>query len=143
MYKARVSFIRIQQFERVKVETTMSFLLRKMGSFLPLQFENWVRKIVGFRKIYERVTWMGTTGKCVIEFSSSGNLFFLISKKKILLIKARETQKVHGSEQWKKETTRQKQPLIYSNRRNKIRKGRTIRETPTTRPIKEGLLAKL
>ena len=73
MYKARVSFIRIQQFERVKVETTMSFLLRKMGSFLPLQSENWVRKIVGFRKIYERVTWMGTTGKCVIEFSSSGN----------------------------------------------------------------------
>ena len=69
--------------------------------------------------------------------------FFLISKKKILLIKARETPKVHGSEQWKKETTRQKQPLIYSNRRNKIRKGRTIRETPTTRPIKEGLLAKL
>ena len=69
--------------------------------------------------------------------------FFLISKKKILLKKARETQKVHGSEQRKKETTRQKQPLIYSNRRNKIRKGRTIRETPTTRPIKEGLLAKL
>ena len=69
--------------------------------------------------------------------------FFLISNKKILLIKARETQKVHGSEQWKKEATRQKQPLIYSNRRNKIRKARTIRETPTTRPIKEGLLAKL
>ena len=68
---------------------------------------------------------------------------FLISKKKILLKKARETQKVHGSEQWKKEATRQKQPLIYSNRRNKIRKGRTIQETPTTRPIKEGLLAKL
>ena len=43
--------------------------------------------------------------------------FFLISKKIILLIKARETQKVHGSEQRKKETTRQKQPLIYSNRR--------------------------
>ena len=46
----------------------------------------------------------------------------MISKKKILLIKARETQKVHGIEQWKKETTIQKQPLIYSNRRNKIRK---------------------
>ena len=65
--------------------------------------------------------------------------FFLISEKKILLIKARETQKVHGSEQWKKEATRKKQPLIYSNRRNKIRKGRTIKETPTMRPIKEGL----
>ena len=34
-----------------------------------------------------------------------------------------------------------KHPLIYSNRRNKIRKGRTIRETPTTRPIKEGPFA--
>ena len=67
----------------------------------------------------------------------------MISKKKILLKKARETQKVHGSEQWKKETRRQKQPLIYSNRRNKIYKGRKIRETPTTRPIKEDLLAKL
>ena len=41
-------------------------------------------------------------------------LFFFISKKKILLIKARETQKVHGSEQWKKEATRQKQPLYVS-----------------------------
>ena len=40
------------------------------------------------------------------------NVFFLISKKKILLIKARETQKVHGSEQWKKKAIRQKQPLI-------------------------------
>ena len=69
--------------------------------------------------------------------------FFFISKKKILLIKAREIQKVHGSEQWKKEATRQKQPLIYSNRRNKIRKGRTIRETLTMRPIKEGLLTKI
>ena len=43
----------------------------------------------------------------------------------------------------KKGTKRQKQPLIYSNRRKKIHKGRTIRETPTLRPIKEGPLAKL
>ena len=27
-------------------------------------------------------------------------------------MKARETQKVQGSEQWKKETARQKQPLM-------------------------------
>ena len=73
MYKAWVSSLRIQQFERVKVETTKSSLLRKMGSFLTLQSKNWVCKIMGFRKIYERVTWMGTIGKCVIEFSSSGN----------------------------------------------------------------------
>ena len=33
----------------------------------------------------------------------------------------------------KKETTRQKQPLIYSNRRNKIYKGRTILEIKSIR----------
>ena len=39
----------------------------------------------------------------------------------------------------KKETTKQKQPLIYSNRRNKIHKGRTIRETPiTSEPSEKG-----
>ena len=42
-----------------------------------------------------------------------------------------------------KGTKRQKQPLIYSNRWKKIQKGRTIRETPTSRPIKEGPLTKL
>ena len=71
--------------------------------------------------------------------------FFLINKKRILLIK--EKQEKHKEftvvNKGKKETTRQKQPLIYSNRRNKICKGRTIRETPTLRPIKEGPLAKL
>lgn len=72
MYKAWVSSIRIQQFERVKVETTMSFLPRKMGSLGV--YKAWVCKIVGFRKIYERVTWMGTTGKRVIEFSGFGSL---------------------------------------------------------------------
>ena len=41
--------------------------------------------------------------------------FFLISKKKILLIKEKQEKQKEftSSEQWKKETTRQKQPLIH------------------------------
>ena len=64
----------------------------------------------------------------------------MISKKRILLIK--EKQEKHKEftvvNKGKKVTKRQRQSLIYFNRRKKIQKGRTIRETPTSRPIKEG-----
>ena len=70
--------------------------------------------------------------------------FFLISKKRILLIKEKqEKHKEFTVVNNGKRNNKTKQPLIYSNRGNQIRKGRTIRETPTTRPIKEGPLAKL
>ena len=42
----------------------------------------------------------------------------------------------------KEETKRQKHPLIYSNRWQKIQKGRTIRITPTTRPNQRGSTGK-
>ena len=79
------------------------------------------------------------------EGSYGSVTFFLISKKRILLIKEKQEKHKEFTVVNKGKTKQQdkKQPLNYSNRRNKIRKGRTIRETPTTRPIKEGPLAKL
>ena len=72
------------------------------------------------------------------------SFFFWISKKRILLKKEKqEKHKELTVVNNGKRNNNAKQPLIYSNRRNKIRKGRTIWETPTTRPIKEGPLTKL
>ena len=68
----------------------------------------------------------------------------MISKKRILLIKEKqEKHKEFTVVNNGKRNNKTKQPLIYFNIGNKIRKGRTIRETPTTKPIKEGPLAKL
>ena len=61
--------------------------------------------------------------------------FFLISKKKILLIREKH-------ENTKSSQKRHKQPLRNINRRKEFHKGKTIRETPTLRPIKEGPLAR-
>ena len=53
--------------------------------------------------------------------------FFLVSKKRILLKKEKqEKHKELTVVNNGKRNNNTKQPLIYSNRRNKIRKGRTI-----------------
>ena len=55
--------------------------------------------------------------------------FFLISKKKILLIKARETQKVHGSEQWKKKQQDKNSPYSIL-----IEEIKSVREEQSEKP---------
>ena len=62
-------------------------------------------------------------------FFGNGVFFFLISKKKILLIKARETQKVHGSEQWKKKQQDKNSPYSIL-----IEEIKSVREEQSEKP---------
>ena len=101
----------------------------KIGSW-SLWYLLWILSIPSLLRVREWIEFVGNLPR--------------VGKKRILLIK--EKQKKHKEftvVNNGKRNDKTKQPLIYSNRRNKIRKGRTIWETPTSRPIKEGPLAKL
>ena len=75
-----------------------------------------------------------------LEATISFNLhsfIFLISKKRILLIK--EKQEKHKEfTVMNKGTKRQRQPLIYSNRRKKIQKGQNNPRNPNTETNQRG-----